>query len=210
MGLLSIFLFYEGKWKSSLIWLILAFSFHSTVLVIIPAVIAVKYIKNDKLILVLAIITKIIGSGLISLIIPYMRIDYTDDVLTESVGQLTYFGFFMLLLVMMWLKNKSKLKVDYAYYMFAMVIILWPLIDTLAAAFRVTFYFMVFICFVIPNMLVQYRKTTWSKIILLASAIVVGSIYFSNRTIKSNMDVNPYYSVFEYPDRNNYPNLYND
>lgn len=200
--LLAFYFYKQNKIKNALLTYIIAISFHTTALVVLPFVFGLKLLRNDKLLITCIISSKLIGNVFIPLILPYMRIDYTDDVKGGGVGQLTYLGFLTILLIMLWIKKNYKIMLPDSFYMFSVMMILWPLIDSLPAAFRITFYFMIYLCFAIPNILVLVRHSRSQIQIKILSTFVtlIMSIYFYNMNYIPGRDVYPYYSVFEYPD----------
>lgn len=209
-SLLSVYFYYNENKKKALITYLVALSFHFTAIIVIPFILVQRYINKDGILIAAIIISLGIGSAVMPLLLPYMRIDYTDDISNKSMGHLTYFGFLCLFLAIMYFKRKAKLSNSNSYYLFSVVIILWPMLSSLAPAFRTVLYFLVYICFLIPELAVSYKRQALNRYLIILMTIVIGSVYFNNLVYKPGADVYPYYSVFEYSDDVNYPGLYND
>lgn len=211
--LLAYYFYSCKRYKASTISYLIAISFHTTALLFLPVVLTYKLLRNKKLLLISLVASKIIGNYFIPMILPYMRIDYSDDVLSGSVGQLTYFGFLAVLLYCLFIEKFHKVVLPNTFYLFSVMLILWPLVDTIAAAFRITFYFMIYLCFAIPTILKDLQQLGMSNVrrILTLAVTVIFSVYFYNMNLKpkGGRHVQPYYSVFEYPD-NYSKSLYKD
>lgn len=211
--LLAYYFYSCKRYKACIVSYLISISFHTTALLFFPAVLIYKLLRNKKLLLISLVASKIIGNYFIPMILPYMRIDYSDDVLSGSVGQLTYFGFLAVLLYCLFIEKVYKVVLPNTFYMFSVMLILWPLVDTIAAAFRITFYFMIYLCFAIPTILNELRdkKLEIARRLFLFSVSIIFSVYFYNMNLKQNggRHVQPYYSVFEYSD-NETKNLYKD
>ena len=211
--LLAYYFYSYKRYKASIVSYLIAISFHTTALLFFPVVLIYKGLRNKKLLLISLVASKIIGNYFIPMILPYMRIDYSDDVLSGSVGQLTYLGFLAVLLYCLFLEKVYKVVLPNTFYLFSVMLILWPLVDTIAAAFRITFYFMIYLCFAIPTILNELRdkKIEKARRLFLFSVSIIFSVYFYNMNLKQNggRHVQPYYSVFEYSD-NETKKLYKD
>lgn len=205
---LSYYFYSKEKYRNAILIFILAWLLHMTVIVVLPIflLLKIKWLRSDKYIVSTIIVTNVIGNALMPIILPYMRIDYSGEV-GESVGKLTYGGFCMLFFSIMYFKKKYNINLGDSYYLFSIMIVLWPLIDTIPAAFRITFYFMIYLCLCAPELVVQL-KNTYIRRLMLFFMVFIGIIYFYSRSLSTSMDVYPYYSIFEYSDKSNYYNLY--
>lgn len=211
--LLSFYFYSCKKIKAFIISYLVAISFHTTALIFLPFIFLYRLLCNKKLLFLTLLASKIIGNYFIPLILPYMRIDYSEDVLSGSVGQLTYFGFLAVLLYVLYIEKAYKVALPNTFYLFSVMLILWPLVDTIAAAFRITFYFLIYLCFAIPTILKDLQKPGMGNVrrILTLAVTMIFSVYFYNMNLKpkGGRHVQPYYSVFEYPD-NYSKSLYKD
>lgn len=202
--LLAYYFYSCKRYKACIVSYLISISFHTTALLFFPAVLIYKLLRNKKLLLISLVASKIVGNYFIPMILPYMRIDYSDDVLSGSVGQLTYFGFLAVLLYCLFIEKVYKVVLPNTFYLFSVMLILWPLVDTIAAAFRITFYFMIYLCFVIPTIINDLRDKELEKVrrLFLFCVSIIFSVYFHNINLKTDgpRHVQPYYSVFEYSD----------
>ena len=157
--------FYCSKmYKKALVSYLVAISFHTTALIFLPFVFGLRIIKKDQILIISLIVAKLIGGVLIPIVLPYLRVDYSGDVQKGSVGQLTYFGFIALLFLMLYIKKQKRIELPDSFYMFSYMMILWPLVDTVSAAFRITFYFMIYLCLAIPSIMKALKLLTRSKL----------------------------------------------
>lgn len=202
--LLAYYFYSCKRYKACIVSYLISISFHTTALLFFPVVLIYKLLRNKKLLLISLVASKIVGNYFIPMILPYMRIDYSDDVLSGSVGQLTYFGFLTVLLYCLFIEKVHKVVLPNTFYLFSVMLILWPLVDTIAAAFRITFYFMIYLCFAIPTIINELRNKELVKArnLFLFVVITIFSVYFHNINLKTDgpRHVQPYYSVFEYSD----------
>lgn len=207
---LAYYFYSERKMNKALLTYLLALSFHITALIVLPAVLFLKLIKSDKLLLILIITSKLLGTVFLHVILPYMRIDYSDSVLDESVGQLTYMGFLMIFLLLLWVKRKYKVFLNDEFYLFSVMLILWPMVDTISAAFRITFYFLIYLTLCIPFVFRQLNSRIRLDVrVIKISIFLICFLYFYNQHYGNRSRcVYPYYSVFEYGDDMVIPKLY--
>lgn len=209
---LAYYFYSMGKYAKAFLVFVLSVSFHVTSLVFLFAVLFLKLLRNDKLLIGGILTSKLLGTFLLPYILPYMRVDYSESIQTESVGQLTYWGFLMLLLMMLWLKRYKKIVLYNNFYLFSFVLILWPMADTISAAFRITFYFLIYLTLCIPSVYSQMnakKQNTFKYIKIVIFVICFGYFYNQHYGNRSRC-VYPYYSVFEYGDDKNIPKLYED
>lgn len=196
--------FYCSKmYKKALFSYLVAISFHTTALIFLPFVFGLQIIKKDQILIISLIVTKLIGGVLIPIVLPYLRVDYSGDVQKGSVGQLTYFGFIALLFLMLYIKKQKRIELPDSFYMFSYMMILWPLVDTISAGFRITFYFMIYLCLAIPSIMKALKLQKQRSLLMVYKIFCIGilSVYFYNMHYGNlGRHVYPYYSMFEYSD----------
>lgn len=207
---LAFFLYKEKRIKPAILVYLLAISFHVTALIILPFILIMKFLKNDIFLIISIVIANILGTIFLPKILPYMRIDYSDAILGQSVGKITYYGFLCIFALFLLLKKKYKLKLDDSFYMFSVMLILWPIVDTISAAFRITYYFLIYLTLSLPSFIYNLKKARARERHLCKYIILfICCVYFYNQTFVNNsMHVYPYYSVFDYGDNINVPMLY--
>lgn len=196
--------FYCSKmYKKALVSYLVAISFHTTALIFLPFVFGLQIIKKDQILIISLIVAKLTGGVLIPIVLPYLRVDYSGDVQKGSVGQLTYFGFIALLFLMLYIKKQKRIELPDSFYMFSYMMILWPLVDTVSAAFRITFYFMIYLCLAIPSIMKALKLQKQRSLLMVYKifCICILSVYFYNMHYGNlGRHVYPYYSMFEYSD----------
>lgn len=196
--------FYCSKmYKKALVSYLVAISFHTTALIFLPFVFGLQIIKKDQILIISLIVAKLIGGVLIPIVLPYLRVDYSGDIQKGSVGQLTYFGFIALLFLMLYIKKQKRIELPDSFYMFSYMMILWPLVDTVSAAFRITFYFMIYLCLAIPSIMKALKLQKLRSLLMVYKIFCISilSVYFYNMHYGNlGRHVYPYYSMFEYSD----------
>ncbi|MFW6016296.1 MAG: EpsG family protein [bacterium] len=185
----------ERKFMKFIICIILAFSFHLSAIIFLPAYWFgnIKFTKYTKHISLIVIFFAFILKERIFLFVNlYARLPYSY---LEAGGEKMYiFVLFSVILGLIYdsgYQDKARFNKTLLFMIIAVAII-WPIASFHPGVFRLYYYYSIFLVLFIPNIIELINNKVIKRYIYMVY-IIVGSYYLITQIILRDNNMNPYY-----------------